>query len=88
MGAGLDGHAHLRIALRRPAIPGETSERYMQFGARFGIARMAVEQPLRWIIGIRVRQAVRVFLGSDLLPMREIERRFDQYAVVGFRAWL
>src|ERR1700730_11251666 len=46
----------------------------MEFGAGFGVARMAVEQPLRRIVGIGFRQAVWVFLGGDFLPMGEGER--------------
>ncbi len=34
---------------------------------------MAVEQPLRGIVGIGLGQAVGVFLGRNLLPMGEVE---------------
>ena len=39
-----------------------------------GTLRVAVEEPLGWIIAVRQRQAIRVLLGRDPLPMGEVEK--------------
>ena len=40
---------------------------------------MAVEEPLRRVVAVWLGQAVRVFLGGDLLPVGEVEGDFNNY---------
>ena len=42
---------------------------------------VAVEQPLRGVVGVGLGQAVGVALGGDLLPVGEVEGDFDQRGV-------
>ena len=39
---------------------------------------MAVEEPLRRVVAVRLGQAVGIFLGGDFLPVGEVEWNFDQ----------
>ena len=70
---GQSGKARSRLP--RPAIAKQPRHRHLQRIVR--PHRMAVEQPLRRIARMRLRQAVRILLGGDFLPVSEVERDFD-----------
>jgi hypothetical protein len=84
-GASFGREAHVGIGLGWPAIAGEAGEGNVEFGAGPGVARMPVEQPLRWVIGIGLGQTIREFLGSNFLPIHAVERDFDQGSVGYFQ---
>ena len=65
-----------RAGLARPAVAEQPGDRDLQRVIRS--ARMSVEKPLRRVVRMRLRQAVRVFLGGDSLPVDEVERNFRQ----------
>ena len=46
-----------------------------------GALRMAVEEPLRRVVAVRLGQAVWVFLGGDFLPVGEVEGDFDKVCI-------
>jgi hypothetical protein len=60
----------------------------VEFGARRGVAWMAVEEPLGGIIRVRFGEAVWVSLGGDTLPVIKVEgdgsdgfSRYDNFSV-------
>ena len=71
-GAGRIAEFHGGIQLCRPAIAQHTSQGHLQrVGRGLGVA---VENPLRRVVGIGFGQAVGVAFGGDLLPVGEVER--------------
>ena len=66
-GAGLVGQFHRRVGLGRPAVAGQAGDGDLQRVG--GGLRVAVEQPLGGVVGVRLGQAVGVALGGDLLPV-------------------
>ena len=65
-----------RFLLCRPAVAHQARHCHLQrVGGGLGVA---VEQPLRGVVGIGLGQAVGVALGSDLLPVGEVEGDFSK----------
>ena len=61
--------------LCRPAVAHQAGDRHLQRVG--GGQRVAVEQPLRGVVGVGLGQAVGVALGCDLLPVGEVEGDFE-----------
>ena len=73
--AGLVGQLHRRVGFGRPAVAGQASDGDLQrVGGGLGVA---VEQPLRGVVGVGLGQAVGVALGGDLLPVGEVETNLE-----------
>ena len=65
--------------LARPAVAEQASDGDVE--RLGGACRMAVEEPLRRVVAVRLGQAVGVFFGGDFLPVGEVEGDFDQSRV-------
>ena len=92
------GHSKIQILLGRPAIPKQARESDLKdrrihpdwtvccplgvLVPHHAAARVAVEDPLRWIIGIGARKTVRIGLVGYGGPVIEIERNFARVALV------
>ena len=67
-----------RAGLAGPAVAEQPGDGDLQRVIR--AARVAVEKPLCRVVRMRLRQALRVFLGGDSLPMGEVEWRLFEIA--------
>ena len=65
--------------LARPAVAEQAGDGDVE--RLGGACRMAVEEPLRRVVAVRLGQAVGVFLGGDFLPVGEVEGDFDEGSV-------
>lgn len=68
-----------RAGLARPAVAEQPGDGDLQRVVR--AARLAVEKPLRRVVRMRLRQAVRVSFGGDSLPVGEVEGDFSKRCV-------
>ena len=69
------GEFHFCIKLRRPAVAKQSSNSYLE--RIIALCRMSMENPLRRVVGVRLGQAVGIFLLSYFCPIVEVERDFD-----------
>ena len=75
---------HLGIRFRRPAVAEQTGDGNLQRIS--GGFRVAVENPLRRVVGIGFGQAVGVAFGGDVLPVGEVEGTLTSVSLVTLSA--
>ena len=85
-GAGRFGELHRLVPLGRPAVAdeagdGDVERRGEGAAGVLGVGGVAVEEPLRGIVRLRLRQAVRVFFLCHLLPTLQVEGDFDESSI-------
>ena len=73
------------VFVLRPAVAEETGDCHLQGGG--GADRVALEQPLRRVVGVRLWETVRVLLVGDLLPVGEIEGHLCDGVVCDVEGW-
>ena len=73
------------VLMLRPAISEETGDGDLQGGG--GADRVAAEEPLRRVVGVRLWETVRVLLVGDLLPVGEIEGHLCDGVVCDVEGW-